>query len=58
MKSDKKYVLFTDESLLDGSDGWVKGWHINGDQAPARRSQQELKVSSTSLLVMYAFHKE
>ena len=28
MKSDMKYVLFTDKSraTLDGPDGWAKGW--------------------------------
>ena len=43
MKSDMKYVLFTDESraTLDGSDGWAKGWVINGDQAPVRRRRQQ-----------------
>ena len=42
MKSDMKYVLFTNESraTLDGPDGWAKGWVINGDQAPVRRRQQ------------------
>ena len=43
MKSDMKYVLFTDESrgTLDGPAGWAKGWVINGDQAPVRRRRQQ-----------------
>ena len=43
MKSDMKYILFTDQSraTLDGPDGWAKGWVINGDQAPVRRRRQQ-----------------
>ena len=43
MKSDVKYVLFTDESraTLDGPDEWAKGWIINGDQALVRRRRQQ-----------------
>ena len=44
MKTDMKYVLFTDESraTLDGPDGWSRGWVIHGDQCPTRiRRQQE-----------------
>jgi hypothetical protein len=43
MKTDMKFVLFTDESRasLDGPAGWAKGWVFNGDNCPNRMRRQQ-----------------
>jgi hypothetical protein len=43
MKTDMKFVLFTDESRasLDGPDGWAKGWVFNDDKCPNRMRRQQ-----------------
>ena len=43
MKTDMKFVLFTDESRasLDGPDGCAKGCVFNGDNCPNRMRRQQ-----------------
>ena len=43
LKTDMKFVLFTDESRasLDGPDAWDKGCVFNGDNCPNRMRRQQ-----------------
>ena len=43
LKTDFKVVLWTDEmcATMDGSDGWTRGWILDGTEAPTRMRRQQ-----------------
>ena len=43
MKTNFENVLFTDESweTLDGPDGWISGWLLNGTTAQGKMRRQQ-----------------
>ena len=43
MKTNFEHVLFTDESraTLDGPDGWMSGWLLNGTKPQSRIRRQQ-----------------
>ena len=43
MKTDFSSVIFTDEcrAILDGRDGWARGWISFNDSAPVRAREQQ-----------------